>query len=145
MSTSTFPAVKAHLVGLLPTMPELIGVTVDYGQPGSGLQREHVFFAGTGRDGQRWGPMGNRARDEDYSIEFAVHVCNPGDSQQEATERAHVLFGVLENTFRPLPDATLAALGVRFLEVVPTEVIEFIASENRACVIGGEIAVRARI
>lgn len=144
MSTSTFPAAKAHLVALLQASAGLNGVTVDYGDPGGALQREHVFLGGTGSDGQDWGPMGNRARDEDYTIEFLVHVKIPGGTQQEATERAHVLFGVIETTMRPLPDATLAANGVRTIEIKPRDVVEFI-SDSHACLIGGEIAVNARI
>lgn len=146
MATSTFPAVKAGLVALLQAAPTLSGVRVDYGDPGGALEREHVFLGGTDVDGQDWVSIGPFHREEEYGLKFYVHVAIPGASQQEATERAHVLFGVIETVVRTaILNVDQLAGGLWNLSVKPTAVLEFVTDEGHGCVIPGDITCQARI
>lgn len=146
MPTSTFPAVKAGLVALYQAAPALAGVRVDYGDPGGALEREHVFFGGTDLDGQKWVSVGQFHREEEYGLKFYIHVSIPGDSQQEATERAHVLFGAIETVTRTaVANVDQLAAGLWNVEVMPTAVLEYVTAEGHACVIPGDITCQARI
>ena len=151
MPTSTFPAVKAYVVGQMQALEAttLAGVTVTYSDPGTGLFKQHLFFGGTGQDGQSWTALGGQVRDEAYGIKFRVHVEIPGDQTgQQATERAHVIFGVLETSIRTMPTSAYAnglSTGVWDIAASPTAVNESITPEGRACEIDGEITVQARI
>jgi hypothetical protein len=147
VATSTFPAAKASILALLKAAPGLAAATVDYGDPGvSRLQRLHVFLGGTSPDGQTWAPFGRLQRDEQYGIQFWVHFAAPGSTQQEATEGAHALFGVVESTIRPLArTATQIAAGMYGIDVQPSAVTEFTTDEGHACLIDGVIFCKARI
>ena len=145
MATSTLPAAKSALVGLVAAA--LPGVQVEYGDPGlTKLEREAVFFAGTGEDGQRWAPIGALAKDETYAITGYMHVANKGDNQQAATERAFVIFGVIESTLRPLMrDLSVVADGVYYLAVAPNRLDEWVGDEGYAAFIHFEVEIKARI
>lgn len=146
MATSTFPVAKASIVAAVTNDPGMVGVEVDYGDPGLKLAREHVFFGGTLPDTQVWGPFGQRKRDETFGLMFWVHVGVPGLSQQDATERAHVLFGVIETLTRALAgDTPSVAPGMYAIEVQPSGVDEYVTDEGHACVIAGVISCKARI
>ena len=147
MATSTYPAAKAALVALLQNAAGLAGVEVSYGDPGiAKIELEHVFLGGTGTDGQTWAPYGQLKRDEQYTIELFVHAAKPGSTQQEATERAHVLFGVVESTIRPVArTATQIAPGMYEISVAPKSVAEYVIEQGYACFIAAEITCKARI
>lgn len=150
---SSFPVAKAALFGGTGVIPRGFAelgeskVQISYGDPGvTKIERESVFAGGTGQDGQSWAPYGRLAREEEYEISFWVHVAKPGSSQQEATERAHDLFGLVEELVRPLaPTIGNLVTGMWSIEVMPRGVTEFVTDQGCVCLIAGAIACKARI
>lgn len=145
---STFPVAKASLYTLLKAaFATTRGVVVDYGDPGvANLKREHVFMGGTGQDGQTWAPFGRLSMDEQYGIEFWVHAVIPGAKQQQATQRAHDLFAVVEEAIRPVArSVSQIADGMYGIQVLQKAVTEFTTDQGAACLIDGEFFCKARI
>lgn len=147
VTVSTVPAVKAALLDLLRAEPGLVGVQVDYGDPGlDRLQLEHVFLGDVGQVDEQWAPFGSLARDEQYALDGFVHVARPGGEQQEVTERVYALFGVINLMMRPLArTSTVFAPGVYGCAVRPLGHKEFIVPEGRAAFLPCEFAFKARI
>jgi hypothetical protein len=149
MATSTIPAAKAALIALLKAATYPAGQpAIDYGDPGvAKVEHEHIWLGGTGQDGQDWAPYGQLKREEEYALELYVHVANPGTSQQEATERAYALFGVIESTIRAQARtaSSTVATGVWSIGVKPTALTEFVTAEGYAAFVSAEIEIKARI
>lgn len=150
---STFPVAKAQLFGKDGVIKRGFGelgepkVQISYGDPGiQRIERESVFAGGTGQDGQSWAPYGRLGREEEYEIQFWVHIAKPGSDQQEATERAHDLFGLVEEIVRPIA-RTIGNLvpGMWAIEVLQKAVTEFVTDQGCVCLIDGAVACKARI
>lgn len=146
---STFPIAKASILTLLQAafLAYTETVQVLYGDPGvTKLERQSVFMGGTGLDGQTWAPFGQLTVDEQYGIQFWVHAGIPGGTQQEATERAHDLFAIVDTTLRPYArTSTSIAPGLYSIAVLQKAVTEFVTDQGAACLIDGEIFCKARI
>ncbi len=153
MPASTLPAAKLAIVNLLKAAtwpPNAAGlpVAVDYGDPGvNHIEREHVFLGDTGQDGHSWAPYGSLKKEEEYTVKFYVHVANPGATQQEATERAFALFGVVESTLRAQARtaSTTIATGVWSVIVSPDSLAEYNTDQGCAAFIDAHIDIKARI
>jgi len=145
--TSTIPTVKAALVALAKdalAVPGFETVEVEYGR-GRDIPRESLLIGGTVQpEEQRWAVICNRGREERYSLELFVRITNPGDTQQESTERAFDVFGLIELALRENP--TLEVPGVIQASIAQPELLEGVYDdEGFAAVIESGVAIQARI
>jgi hypothetical protein len=143
MQPSSIPRVKSALVTALEsaTWPGA-RPTVSWGWP-RGDHREMVLVGDTLSSSQRWSHLGARLREEDYTLEVVISVLHPGDTQQEATERAFALLAVIEETLRSGPNLDLP--GITFAEIADPDLAEAPADEGYAAVIVTGIHVTGRI
>jgi hypothetical protein len=146
MAASTLPVAKASLVALIQGLPDLVGVTVSYGDPGiAKLELEHVFLSGTKQDTYSWAPFGQLKRDEQYTLKFYVHVAKRGLTQQEATERCMALFSAIEAGIRPKArTSTDLAPGVYEVAVYPEQLTEYVLEDGYAAFMDADIEIKAR-
>jgi hypothetical protein len=73
-----------------------------------------------------------------------VYASTPGSTQQEATERAYELAGVIEDLLRP-NGQTLGVRGVLWAEVTAGDLTEAPMTNGYESVVEIEIRVRARL
>lgn len=107
---STIPAAKAAIMGLLETItwpltfPSDTTPEIHYGAPKE-PSREDVILADVASSDQTWFTFGPsaRGRQESYGLLLVIDVARPGDTQQEATERAFVLLAVIEEALAANP------------------------------------------
>lgn len=59
-----------------------------------------VVAIGGGNGSEEWGAIGDRRRDEEYAIDFFVGAAWPGDSAEEARDRAWAVFAAFEEAVR---------------------------------------------
>lgn len=144
MATSSIPRVKARLVERLDAA-EWPGdrPQVTYGWPRD-EQRELVAVVGTSeRSEQTTAALGGRSRNEDYGLQVIITVQNPGLTQQQATERAFELLGVVEDVLRD--DPTLGLGGLFVAEIDQPDLREAPAAEGYVAQVLARVRVRARI
>lgn len=143
MATSSIPRVKARLVERLDAA-EWSGdrPQITYGWPRD-EQRELVCIGGTIESEQRWVALGGRQRDEDYGLQVIVTVRRPGLSQTQATDRAFVLLGVIEDVLRA--DPTLGLDELFAVEVAQPRLAEAPDVEGFIAQVVTAVRVRARI
>ncbi|MGE4338200.1 MAG: hypothetical protein AB7E55_19810 [Pigmentiphaga sp.] len=106
-TTSTIPAFMDALRSQLLAREGLAGVEVFTGPMGEDTPREAIVLFGTDAS-QEWGAIGNRRRDESYTVEAATWVKRPGAGEaaiKEARDRAFELIGEVENQLRTDPKA----------------------------------------
>lgn len=113
--TSTIPDVKAAIVAAIDAHTDLDGVQVTYGHPGKHPEREFVFVGGTVEWDEEWASLGASRRTERYTLELYVNVLKPGLTQQQATERAFVIFNGVGKAL--LADPTLGGRMLTALEI----------------------------
>jgi hypothetical protein len=144
---STLPAAKAFFIDLFSSAPDLDGVTVTYGDPGiNKIENEHIFIGGTGQEAYSWAPFGKLTQDEQYTLKTYIHTARPGKSQQEATERAFFLFGVMQGLIRPLArTSTTIAPGMYGVMISPTALTEFVLDLGYGAFLALDIDLKARI
>lgn len=142
--TSTIPLVKAALVTMLTTGEHVERqIDVHYGRPRD-PSREQIIIGDTASSSQEWALLGNRQRQEDYEIELQVRVMRPGDSQQEATERAFEIFAGVELELRTYP--TLNVPGVISVQIATPSLIEGVWDDQGfAALVDCALRISARI
>lgn len=142
--TSSIPRTKLAIVNLLSGLdwPGGSDVPVYYGAPRD-FSREDVIIGDTSSSTQDWASLGDLQRQEEYELGMYVRVIRPGDSQQEATERAFELFGVIEMALRATP--TLGVPGVLYVHIATPSLSEGVLEEGYGAVIESAVAVKARI
>lgn len=96
-STSRIPFVKAALTDRLAEAFVATDVQVTYGHPGKSPANEFVFIGDVTEWTTVWAAMGAQRRAETFSLHLRVAVSKPGNDQQEATERAFELLGLVED------------------------------------------------
>ena len=141
MATSTVPVVLNAIVVALDANASLDNVQVSYGHPGRDLEREAVWLAGTDNDAG-WAMLGARKRDETYSLLGAVFAHSVSGTQKQATDRAFVLFGVVEDVLRA--NVTVSGNVIQ-AEVKPRQYTPGQDDEGRYAIIEFSIDVLARI
>lgn len=101
MAASSAPAAKAALLTLLQA--DLgSGVQVEYAHPGPAIQQESIFFNRT-TENDTSVALGQRKRDEDYTLEVVVSVARDGNDAQGCEERCWALVGHIETVVRANP------------------------------------------
>jgi hypothetical protein len=145
MATSTIPAFKAALQAQLQKRQGLNGVMVSYGYPGPVPEVEYIWLADV-RGSQALATMGNRKREEDYSLTVLIKTeisgVQPTD-QQTATERAFTLMGELEAQLRTDPTVNAA---VRVAQVEgPVDLVELAGNNARGALLTVTVHAEARI
>lgn len=145
---STIPAVKAALLTQLEhaSWPRQ-KPDISYGVPrDNNWPRELIMLTSTRDTAQSWGPSSTtvKRRDETYTLIVLVYASTPGSSQQEATERAYELAGVIESLLRPT-NQTLGVLGVLWAEFAAGDLTEAPGTDGYEAVVEIEIRVRARL
>lgn len=152
MGTSTIPVILAGLVGdtgLLKTAAGLAGVQVHYGAPRD-MERDWVVMPGmTSEWDQEWATLQPaHPRDEAYTLDLVVGATTPGDTAQQAVERAFALLAVVETTLRPAPNQ-IAGLGagqkIRDFQVTFRSLVVGWTEEGYGCEIQAGVRVAARI
>lgn len=137
---STAPTYKAALVALLQADPNLAAVQVSYGVLARNVEHETVEVGGISWDEEDWSALGNRRKDETYSVALFIYVTKPGNTQQEATERALQLLGYVETLLRN----NVVMAGVLWAQVVPLEVAEAPGEEGGMALVKANVVVKAR-
>jgi hypothetical protein len=144
---STIPAVKAALLEKLKhaSWPHQ-SPDISYGVPRDPWPRELVMLTSTRETSQTWGPTSTqiKRRDESYTLLVFVYASTPGSTQQEATERAYEMAGVIEDLLRP-NGQTLGVRGVLWAEVTAGDLTEAPMTNGYESVVEIEIRVRARL
>jgi hypothetical protein len=104
------------------------------------------MLTSTRETSQSWGPTSTavKRRDESYTLIVFVYASTPGSSQQEATERAYEIAGVLEQMLRP-GNQTLGVPGVLWAEFAAGDLTEAPGTDGYEAVVEIEIRVRARL
>lgn len=108
---SSVPTVKASLLAALQARPGLDDVQVEYAPPmRAELQRECMYFDTTSLDEEDV-VLGQRRRDETYTLRLVVLVALDGDDPQACEERMWVIVGEVEQLLRddPTPDRAFYA------------------------------------
>lgn len=134
MSTSTIPAFKAALLARLQADSGLADVDVTYGLPFPRKpEGEWVWLGGVPDSSQETAAMGQRRREETWVQEVVVSCVRPvRESQQELTERAFVIAGVVETSLRTWSASPPYFGGVvREALVIGTSLEEFADAEER--------------
>lgn len=103
MAASSAPAAKAALLALLQADAGLSGVQVEYAHPGAAIQQESIFFNRTTENDSSVA-LGQRKRDEDYTLEVVVSVARDGNDPQGCEERCWALVAAIEDVVRANPD-----------------------------------------
>jgi hypothetical protein len=158
MATSTIPTFKAALLSRLQADAGMTGVTVTYGVPvGLTNVREWVMLGNTRPDdptqgtfpgGQSTAAIGQKRREERYVLEVLVSVLRPvRESQQDVTERAFVIAGVIETSLRSWSTASPAfsGAGVRWALVTSVSHDENVGKQEREAAVRLDIACAERI
>lgn len=145
MASTTQPAAKAALVALFTPLFAADGAAFSYGHPGGGLQERHGWVGDTDDESdQEWAALGARARDETYALRLVVVSAVPGSSQQQATEDAFEMFGLMEAGLRA--NVTLGITGVLVAEIKGPRLDEYVnGDEGFAASVASAARVRARI
>ena len=138
---SSVPVVKTALVTAFQTA--CTGAQVTYGWPGRSPEREWVMVGDATWQTEEWGPFGQKAREEEYTLSLYVNVLRPGDSAQEATDRAFAIFADIEAWLRtnprPIPGRNIHC------QIVPAGTTTSAMDDGFECQIKAHIAVTARI
>lgn len=144
MATSSIPRVKARLVELLDGA-QFPGdrPTVSYGWPRDPTRELVAVTQTIERTEQTWVALGGKKRDEDYGLQVIITVENPGMTQQQATERAFMLLGVLEDLLRD--DPRMGLDEVIAVEVDQPDLREAPTKEGFVSQVLTRVRVRARI
>lgn len=127
MATSTVPALKASLVGLLEQRPALTGVQVSYGPPLPAPQRESIWV-GDVQANEEWATFAApNQMHENYSVTVIVSVLKEGVSSQSADERCFTLLAELETVIRN--DKTLGGV-VSSAHLATFRLTEFVSPDG---------------
>ncbi len=97
--TSTYPPVKAALVGVLRGV---LGspFVVSYGFPAGGSLPRLLLTVGPASFSQEWSATGAKGRAEEYTISCWLMVTAPGNDAQAATEQAWAYLATVETALR---------------------------------------------
>ena len=146
-SPTTVPTAKVNLIALITDIPAFTEVAVSYGDPGiAKLEREHCWVGDSDPAHDAYAPYGQLKIEEEYVLKIFIHVSNPGQSQQEATERAFDLYTAIAATLRPLMrTATKIAPGVWSFLLSWNKFAEYITDQGYATFIDAQIEIKARI
>ena len=140
MAGSAYAVAKARLVTKLDAHATLTS-KVTYGDAEANGARELVMvLASPGEADEIWATIGNQARDEEFDIVVLCEVVRPGDSQQEATERAFELLGRIETVLRSNPRLN----GSHWCELVPQRLAEQPGDDGYQAAAEARVAVFAR-
>lgn len=145
-TTSTVPAVRLALVELIR---DAVGndVQVEYGEPKAWTRDERIVVGDTsGLERERsWPQLGAtpRTREERYALAITVTTTRPGKDQQQATERAYELFGLIEEAHIEAP--TLGVSGVIVTGLEQPEDFDVAANAGAGSQIESALLVQARI
>lgn len=150
MSTSTAPAVKNALLGLMQADANLTGVRIDYADPGDEIGQEQIFFGRTLGSEQPAPGMGQRRQEENYEIEVYVYVAADGNDPQAVEDRAYAIVAELETLVRANngPTGALAAVitggGWAAMSAAPETMTPFTFGGQRVCEALCRVKVKAR-
>ena len=138
--TSAFAVKAALFAEVQAALPD---VEVSYAAPRTAPERETVMFGRLTWTKDDWGPFGQRARDEEYTIAVFINVIRPGDGAQESAERTRDLLAVIEDLLRaapfPIPARSITyAAEKTWADTWPTD-------EGYESQINAVVAVTARI
>lgn len=103
MPAPTVPDAKSALLAALRARPGLQGVQVEWSHPGKGIRAETIYFGETVY-GQRAARLGNRTRQEDYTLELVVTVEKAGDQAEACERRCWELLAEIEDELRSNAD-----------------------------------------
>lgn len=94
---------------------------VAYGMPIGGLE-DLVVLIGDGSGDEEWGAIGNKRRDEEYTLNLFIGSAWPGDDALDAKDRAWAIWQVIDDVLaensRNFRDN---ARGVLFTQPVATQ------------------------
>ena len=99
MAASTVPVFKGALLDLLQSEDALRNVVVSWGWPHSPA-REMVILGDVADSEQSWLGLGNRSKEERYTLEVYARVEVAGSDQRPATTRAYALASVIEEAVK---------------------------------------------
>jgi hypothetical protein len=105
--TSTIPAAMDAFVDGLLARPGLEGVQIASGYLGADSDpKQSIQLTGASRAEQVWGMLGNRRRDEEYTLDGLIWIVVPGKNEpviREARNRAFLLLAEIEDFLRVDP------------------------------------------
>jgi len=87
--------------------------------------------------------IGNRKRDEEYSIPLLIQSHVPGDTQKDANNRVKAVMQAMENIFRN--ERWSGVAGVWSSGIVPQQLAEGTDAEGRGAILLLRLYVTARI
>lgn len=140
------------LVGLLQAAPGLADASIVDGPDVAGHKKRTVCVGWDGNpDGeglavewqQAWASVGQRAKNETFSVTCAVVAWDGGTAVRPIRDAAYVLLGAVEDALRgnpslgfPPPTIVAVTSGATFQEQIP---------EGRLCRVTFQVAVQTRI
>lgn len=127
-AVSTQDTLKANLLAQLQARAGLAGVQVAYGFPKTPAT-EFLMLGDIAKGDEQTAALGNRSRDEKYTLFVTVKVEKQGTNQQAATERAYTLAGELAGQLRTDPSVNGAVITAL---VQGTELQEFASNQGQA-------------
>jgi hypothetical protein len=154
MATSRVPDVIDALVAAFKAAPGLAGVKVFDGPPVTGSPLKAAVFVGYDGDpdeqeglavefSQEWASIGQRARDEAFTVTCAVLAWSGATAVRAVRERAFELLAAVEDALRAAPDLgqpppTIVAFASGSLHQAQSH-------EGMVCRIPFQVAVKTRI
>lgn len=116
------------------------GTQVSYGFLNRGVKTETIAVGQVQWQDETWPVMGNRTKEENYTLALYVWVAKPGMSQRQATERVFALLAEVELLLREQPFLSGAAL----IEFQPVSVTEAPSREGYQAFGEAQVQVKAR-
>lgn len=100
---ATVPEAKAALLAAMRAQEGLQGVQIEWAHPGKGIKRETIYFGDTLFD-ESPAALGNRNRNEDYTLELVVTVEKAGNDAEGAERRVWALLAEIAGVLRENAD-----------------------------------------
>lgn len=141
---TTAPTVKVNLLTAIKARAEFATVQATHGYPGEDIETEWLMLGAIDYTDTAWAQMGNKAREEAYSITCVINIRQAGASEKEAEARAFALYAGVEAALKA--SVSPGPAGVIYAEVVPKRAFGFPYDRNGyEYQIEASLRVKARI
>lgn len=149
LATASLPLVKGGLRDALKLRAGLSGVQVSWGTPGEPMAE--LILIGDAAGDQQVKTMGQRHREENYTLTVHADVLRQDGDQEKATRRVYALAAEIENEIRTNTDLGLVQAGsfsLLILQIAGPFSLQEIAFEEsgvREAYLEISISVKSRI
>jgi hypothetical protein len=133
---SVIPDTKANLKTQLEARPGLAGVQIVYGIALPNRRNECISIC-SAKDGQQWGLIGQRARNEEFTLTVYVCVVKTTKNQQAVTERAFAIADEIGDQLRTDPTVDGALMVA---QVAGADLDEFANDQKREAILTVRLA-----